>query len=276
MFSKTTVVINHIASVTTRSLTTRLVFTTAIAVLVSTSTTLAAYTFLTVSGNNIPGNPAFSQFAGANGTILVTHSFSAGGAGPQDNLNSAIIPSNFSTIPAFTGTGNVDGHLAQTQYGATSKVTFTMAYAITPNTVFGMWNTTDEVAQPAYRIELINASNVAVPPTTFNQVGTGDNTGAAGVQGRHQMVMNPATGDVSFGAVINGGSGIHTNALFWDKIPPGTKAINVYGTLGQLPGNNVGDGVGYYFAELVPEPGSMMLGAIGLCFAGMLRSRRRG
>src|SRR5437868_2951292 len=120
MFSRTTIAINRIASVTTRTSTARLVFATAIVVLTSRSASLAAYSFLTVSGNNIPGNAAFSQFTGANGVITVTHSFSAGGAGPQDNINSAIIPSNFSTIPVFAGTGNVDGHLAQTQYGATS------------------------------------------------------------------------------------------------------------------------------------------------------------
>src|SRR4051794_37750595 len=75
-------------------------FVTAVAaVLFGTATVShAAYSFLTVSGNNVPGNGAFSQFSGANGTIAVTHQFSAGGNGPQDNINSAIIPSDFSTI----------------------------------------------------------------------------------------------------------------------------------------------------------------------------------
>ena len=116
---------------------------------------------------------------------------------PWTNINSAIFPSNFSAIPGFVGTGNVQGHVGQTLYGNTSVVTFTMInYTISStSTVFGMWNTTDEVAQPAYRIELIDASNNAVPPTSFVTFGTGDNAGAGQPNGRHQMVLNPATGD---------------------------------------------------------------------------------
>jgi hypothetical protein len=240
---------------------------------------MAAYTFLPITASTGTGNLTFAQFTSSNfnGFITVTHSFSAGGAGPDDNNNALIFPSDFSAIPGFAGTGNVQGHLAQTLYGNTSKVTFNMlGYNITPSTVFGMWNTTDEVAQPAYRIELINSLGNPVPPTTFTPpFGTGDNLGAAGVLGRHQMVMNPVTGDVSFGAVINGGAGIHTNALFWDQIPTGTKAINIYGSLGQLSGNTQGDGVGYYFAELkVPEPCSIALFAVGLFSLGIFGRRR--
>ena len=200
---------------------------------------MAAYSFLPITSSFGTGNLTFAQFTSSNfnGIITVSHSFSAGGVGPDDNNNPLIFPSNYSAIPGFAGTGNVQGHLAQTLYGNTSKVTFNMlGYNITPSTVFGMWNTTDEVAQPAYRIELINSIGNPVPPTTFTTFGTGDNLGAAGVLGRHQMVLNAATGDISAGATINGGAGIHTNALFWNNIPAGTKAINVYGTLGQLPG----------------------------------------
>ena len=171
MLSKSATILNRIASVTTGTSTSRLAIATATVFLASTSVSLAAYSFLTVSGNNVGGNGAFSQFSGTNGTIPVSHSFSAGGAGPQDNINSAIFPSNFSAIPGFAGTGNVQGHVGQTLYGNTSVVTFTMNYTISStSTVFGMWNTTDEVAQPAYRIELIDASNNAVPPTSFVHV----------------------------------------------------------------------------------------------------------
>jgi hypothetical protein len=273
MFSKPTNSINLIASTMTGGSSRWLAFATAIVFFGSTTASMAAYSFLSVSGNwPLSGNAATSQFTGALGFINVTHSFSAGGAGPDDNNNAAIFPSNFSAIPVFAGTGNVQGHLAQTLYGNTSVVTFSMlGYSITPNTVFGMWNTTDEVAQPAYRIELTIA-NTPGPPTTFNPIGTGDN---ALQPGRHQMLMNPATGDVSFGAVINGGAGIHTNALFWNKIPAGTQLIKVYGNLGQLPGNTQGDGVGYYFAELaVPEPCSIALFAVGLFSLGIFGRRR--
>jgi hypothetical protein len=275
MFSKPTNSINLIASTMTGGSSRWLAFATAIVFFGSTTASMAAYTFLPITASTGTGNLTFAQFTGTQGFITVSHSFSAGGAGPDDNNNAAIFPSNFSAIPVFNGTGNVQGHLAQTLYGNTSVVTFNMlGYSITPNTVFGMWNTTDEVAQPAYRIELTIA-NTPGPPTNFNQIATGDNLGAAGVPGRHQMVMNQVTGDVSFGAVINGGAGIHTNALFWNTIPAGTQLIRVYGNLGQLPGNTQGDGVGYYFAELaVPEPCSIALFAVGLFSLGIFGRRR--
>lgn len=278
MFSKTTTIINRVASATAVISTCRLAIVTATILSFPTSASHAAYSFLSVSGNNVGGNSAFSQFSGTNGIIPVSHSFSAGGAGPSDNINSAIFPSNFSAIPGFAGTGNVQGHLGQTLYGNTSVVTFTLTgYTISSaSTVFGMWNTTDEVTQPAYRIELIDASNTAVPPTSFVPFGTGDNTGAGQPNGRHQMVLNPVTGDISAGATINGGVGIHTNALFWTGIPSTTKMIKVYGNLGALAGNNQGDGVGYYFAELaVPEPTSFILIVFGIFSLAAFGKRRR-
>jgi hypothetical protein len=248
----------------------------AILFLMSASSSMAAYVFLPITASAGSGNLAFTQFTGSNGFITVSHAFSAGGVGPADNNNALISPSDYSAIPGFAGTGSVQGHLAQTLYGNTSKVTLSMlGYNITPNTVFGMWNTTDEVAQPAYRIELIDSFGNPVPPTTFTTFGTGDNLGSAGVIGKKQMVLNTATGDISAGALIHGGAGTHTNALFWNNIPLGTKAINVYGTLGQLPGNFQGDGVGYYFAELaVPEPTSLVLIALGMFSFAVIRRRR--
>ena len=75
------------------------------------------------------------------------------------------------------------------------------------------------------------------------------------------------TGEITFGALLNA-SGTHTNASFWDQIPAGTKQIVVYCDLPQL--NSIGDGVGYYFAEVVPEPASF--GALAL--SGLLLLRR--
>ena len=55
-----------------------------------TSSALAAYDFLTVTGNNLGGNAAFSQFnsLNGNGVITVTHSYSAGspGAGTDNSI----------------------------------------------------------------------------------------------------------------------------------------------------------------------------------------------
>lgn len=254
----------------------RSVLAAAVIFLASGTASHAAYQFLTVAPPvGVGGNAAVAQFNGTNGIIGVTHAFSAGGNGPDDNNNNAIFPSAFPTV--FPGTGNVQGHLAQTKYASTSTVTFLMTgYTITPNTVFGMWNTTNQVAQPPYRIELVNTSNVSGPPLSFATYGTQDNVGAGQPLGSSQMVLNPATGDISAGATINGGAGIHTNALFWTGIPTNTKLINVYGTLAPLAGNNIGDGVGYYFAELVvPEPCSIALCTIGLLSLGTLRVRRR-
>src|SRR5262245_12127621 len=113
--------------------------------LASVSSTFAAtypgYQFLTITGNNIPGTNAFSQFSGPNGVINVKHSFSIGGAGTADNQNfiSGFHPGDFSNT--FPGATQVQGHLAQTVYAHTSLVQFDLTgYNLTPFTVFGMWN----------------------------------------------------------------------------------------------------------------------------------------
>jgi hypothetical protein len=212
-----------------------------------------------------------SQFTSnvGNGVINVTDSFPTGGAGASENLNSAIFPSQFTTL--FPGTGQVQGHLAQTVYNHTSVVTFDLTgYNLSSSTVFGMWNTTDEVTapvggSPVYRVQLIDAGGFQVNPT-FNLIGNQDNQ--TQVPGRHQMVMS-GTGEITPGALINGGAGTHTDAAFWDNIPAGTKKIIVYADLPPL--NPIGDGVGYYFAEAVPEPGTLSAFAIG----GLALLRRR-
>lgn len=240
----------------------------------------ASYDFLTVSGNGIGGNAASSTFTSPNGNgfITVTHSFSPGGAGAADNINTLIYPSQFTTL--FPGTGLVQGHLAQTVYNNTSVVTFDLTnYNLSASTVFGMWNTTDEVtapigpgggSTPVYQVQLIDSSSNQVNPTTFNLIGNQDNQ--TQVAGRHQMVMNTSTGEITFGALLNP-FGTHTDAAFWDNIPLGTKKIIVYGNLPPL--NNIGDGVGYYFAETVPTPTALCGGLVLLGAMGLLRLHRR-
>lgn len=241
----------------------------------SGSASAVQYGFLGISSNNVAGNTATCTFSSGvgNGTIGVTHSFSSGGAGLQDNDNPAIFPSQFTTV--FPGTGTVQGHLAQTIYNNTSTITFdTSNYNITPSTVFGMWNTTDEVAPipgpggniPVYRMQLVDNTSTQVNPTTLLVYGKQDNQ--TQVAGRHEMDMNPATGEISPGTLINAG-GTHTSATFWYNIPTGTQKIIIEANLAPL--NTIGDGVGYYFAEVVPEPASLSMLALGGVF---LRRRR--
>lgn len=277
--SKTTT--NLPASVTIRYSIRRLALATATIFLGSTSLSLAAiypgYFFLTLSSatNNLSGNAAFCQFTGTNGVIDATHFFpNASGVGGADNNNPLIFPSTFTNM--FPGTGPVQGHLAQTVYANTSVVTFDMrGYTITPNTVFGMWNTTDEVTRPVggnpvYQVKLLDNTNTLVSPSSFFYMGNQDNQ--TQVQGKHSLAMTTSTGEVTFGGSINGGVGTHTDAAFWRNIPITTQEIRVYADLPTL--NTIGDGVGYYFAELVPEPGSFALCACGLFSLGVFRRRR--
>ena len=261
---------NHGRPIGSRLFSRPLALITAAAFLGSLSTALpAAYDFLTVTSTGT----FTSQFNSLNGNgfINATDTFSPGGAGLSENINTAIYPSQFTTL--FPGTGLVQGHLAQTVYNHTSVVIFDLTgYALSATTVFVMWNTTDEVtppvgSAPVYRIQLLDAFNNVVSPTTFNLVGNQDNQ--TQVAGRHQMVLNPATGDITPGALINA-SGTHTDAAFWNNIPAGTKQIIVYADLPPL--NLLGDGVGYYFAEVVPEPTTLALGLVSL---GLFAARRR-
>ncbi len=228
------------------------------------------YTFLNVNQTGATTSQFVSTQTGA--TINVTHSFSAGGAGASDNINTAIFPSQFTNT--FPGSGQVKGHLAQTVYNHTSVVRFSLLnYNITPATIFGMWNTTDEVTRPVggppvYQLQLVNAGGSQVNPTSLQVYGRQDNQ--TQVQGRHELDLNTATGEISPGQVINGGIGTHTSATFWNNIPAGTQEIVVFGNLPAL--NNIGDGVGYYFAEpVVPEPTS--LATLSALAVGLRRRR---
>jgi hypothetical protein len=230
-------------------------------------TTLAVqYDFLPINATGTFTSTFTSN--NGNGVITVTDSFPGGGAGAANNNNAAIFPSQFTTL--FPGTGQVQGHLAQTVYGFRSVVTFDLTgYNLSPSTVFGMWNTTDEVTapvggSPVYQVQLIDANGNQVNPT-FNLIGNQDNQ--TQVAGRHRMLMS-ATGEITFGALLNP-NGTHTDAAFWDNIPAGTKQIKVFADLPTL--NSIGDGVGYYFAEAVPEPAMMSTLAV---VGGMVLLRR--
>jgi hypothetical protein len=220
----------------------------------TSSDAASTYDFLTVTGNGVAGPGAMSLFTSINnlGTISVTHAFSPGGFGTQyDNQNSLIFPSGFPVN--FPGSGQVQGHLASTTYNHQSTVTFNLMNYNALDTVFGIWNTTSETANPPYRLEIIDSNSVLGAPTTFVPFGVNeDNTLQAG---KFNLNMNLATGVISAGALINNG-GTHTNAKFW-KIPNGTKQIIVHGNLGPSLNGEPNDGVGYYFADLCPTEGNL-------------------
>lgn len=283
MFFKSTTVSYRNASIMTGIMSRLLTLAAAAVLLGSATVSLAAvfpgYSFLTInSSSSGTGNTTNTQFLGANGVINVTHFFpTASGVGSADNNNPLIAPSDFSAL--FPGTGSVQGHLAQTVYAHTSVVTFSLSgYTITPDTAFGIWNTSDEVTKPVggnpvYRIQLLDASSTLVNPSTFSYMDNVENTGSAGVLSHHKMVMTPSTGEITFGASTNS-FGTHTDATFWKNIPPTTKEIRVYADLPPL--NTIGDGVGYYFAELkVPEPCGLALCVLGLLPLSALDRRRR-
>jgi hypothetical protein len=270
----------------------RLGWLTLVACCISTSAAIGApYSFLSVSGTNVPGNgTSVSTFtSGSNGTITVDHNSTTpnalGNWGSLDNVNSAINPSQFATL--FPGSGSVQGHLAQSMYGdpngpvgtpAQPNVTTVTFHLNTysgnlPDLVFGVWNTTTEVGTPVYNIQLKNSGGFIVSPTTLNVVGNDDNTGAGGVLGLHQLLFTPSSGDLTFNPAILNNGGIHTDAIFLKNIPVGTQEIIVTATLPAL--NNLGDGVGYYFAEPVPEPSTLTLAALGLLGLGYCKLRKK-
>ncbi len=289
MFSKPTTKNNFVVSAVTGTTSRRLALAMVVIFLGSTVASAAlTYDFLTVTGNGIGnGNGSTSQFTSPNqlGVINVTHSFSPIGPGigpaPNNNNNPLLFPSEFTTL--FPGSGQVQGHLAVTQYGktingvptnSTSTVTFNLTGYTISKTVFGIWNTTTEVAQPAYRVEAI-VNNVLGPPSGFQYVGNSQNLNS-GVTGIRKLDMNLATGNLTAVLPAQPGPGpqfVHSDAAFWE-IPAGTQQIIVHGNLGVINTNFAGDGVGYYFAECVPEPSACLLMLTGLCGL-LIRHRNR-
>jgi hypothetical protein len=251
----------------------------------------STFDFLSVSGNNVPGNAASTTFTSnyANGVIKVTHVFPfptgwgglANGWGTLDNINSAIFPSAFPIL--FPGTGTVQGHLAMTMYGDltnphTTRNPSTVTFDLTgytgnlPALAFGIWNTTDEVNQPAYNVQFRDSSGSLQTPLAAGILVLGNEDNVPQVLGRHKEQLNLLTGDITCPTPINGGNGVHTDALFLYNIPTGYKEIVVTAQLDPL--NTSGDGVGYYFAEPVPEPSTFVLLVLGLTSAGAICYRR--
>jgi hypothetical protein len=269
MFSTRSAVFHRFAAGATQSPAMQILFAAAIVFAVTSAASATTYKFANVAVTGVDTSDFTSQ--NGKGTISVTHTHGGAGAATLDNVNTAI-NNKFSIL--FPGTGNVDGHLAQTHYNATITVTFDLSlYTITPRTAFGIWNTTDEVSpgpgsSAIYNLQLLNANNNVVSPTTFQLIGNQDNE--ADTIAHTKLLMDPSTGDITPGPLVHMGAGIHMDAAFWKKIPVGTQQIIFTGNLPPL--NNQGDGIGFYFAD-VPEPSTAVMATICLFVAVFGRRR---
>ena len=179
-------------------------------------------------------------FTGANGTILAS---TAGG--PFMSLNNTAYGSQFPNL--FPASGIVTGYLAQAQLGATYSVTFNVSgYALTPGTVFGIWNITEQ--SNTYKIQVFDcASNPIAPPFPagiFSFKGWDDDS-LSGNIGWYHMTLTPATGLLS--TTPFNPTNTDCDAAFWTNLPPNACRIVVTGN--SIPD---ADGVVFYFAE--PKP----------------------
>ena len=126
---------------------------------------------------------------------------------------------------------------------------------------------------PVYNVQLMDASNAIVSPSTVNILGNDDNTGTTGVPRlASDAYFTPCRRHHVPNTILNN-SGVHTDALFFNRLPLGTQEIIVTATLPAL--NNLGDGVGYYFAEPVPEPAAFVLGGLGAMGIWIAKRRRK-
>lgn len=178
-------------------------------------------------------------FTGANGTITAT---TAGG--PFMSLNNTAYGSQFPNL--FAASGIVTGYVAQIQLGGSLTATFDLSgYAITPRTVFGIWNITEETN--TYKVQVLNCSSTQIAPPfaagTFSFMGWDDDI-LAGNIGWYHMTLTPATGKLATAPFA--ASGTDCDAAFWTNLPPTTCKIIVSRTSGDA------DGVVFYFAE--PDP----------------------
>jgi len=179
--------------------------------------------------------PTNGVFSGANGTIVAQTT-----GGPFLGLNNTAYGSKFPNL--FLASGIVTGYLAQVDTGGSLTATFNLSnYTITPGTMFGIWNITEETN--IYSIAVYDCSNVQIAPpfgSTFSFVGWDDDS-LSGNIGWYHMTLTPATGLLA--TTPFAGSGMDCDAAFWTNIPPNACKIVVSRT------NGASDGVVFYFAQ---------------------------
>jgi hypothetical protein len=179
-------------------------------------------------------------FTGANGSITASTS-----GGPFLAMNNSAYGSQFPVL--FGASGIVTGFVARAQEGATYSVTFDLsAYALTPGTMFGIWNPTEET--DTYKIQVYDcANNLIAPPFpagTFSFLGWDDDA-LSGNIGWHHLTLNTTNGLLATAPFTTPNT--DCDAAFWTNLPPNACQIVVTGN--SIP---EADGVVFYFAELQP------------------------
>jgi hypothetical protein len=195
-----------------------------------------AYDFLPVT---ITGPGALFNSPNGNGFITVTNT-----GGPFLGYNNTVWFSKFTNL--FLPSGTVQGWIAQADNNAIYTNTFYLNnYTLTLNTVFGIWNMTEETN--TYSIKTFAGNIQNEPVFTWNLMGYDDDALAGNIGWVH-IVLNPGTGDISM--LPFAPQNTDSDAAFWTNIPPATTRIVVTGRLGA----NNADGVVFYFAERRPCP----------------------
>ena len=196
-----------------------------------------AYDFLPVT---ITGPGARFTSPNGNGFITVTNT-----GGPFLSYNNTVWSSKFTNL--FLASGTVQGWIAQADNNATYTNTFYLSNytALTSDTVFGIWNMTEETN--TYSIKTFAGSTQNEPVFTWNLMGYDDDALAGNIGWMH-IVLNAGSGDISM--VPFAPQNTDSDAAFWTNIPPATTRIVVTGRLGAANA----DGVVFYFAERRPCP----------------------
>lgn len=180
-------------------------------------------------------SPTNGVFSGANGTIVAQ---TAGG--PFLSLNNTAYGSKFPNL--FLASGIVTGYLAQVDLNGSLTATFWLTnYTITPGTMFGIWNITEETN--IYSIAVYDCSSTQLAPpfgSSFSFLGWDDDS-LSGNIGWYHMTLNPSTGLLATAPFA--GSGMDCDAAFWTNIPPNACRIVVSRSKGAA------DGVVFYFGE---------------------------
>jgi len=178
-------------------------------------------------------------FSGANGTIVAQ---TAGG--PFQPQNNTAYGSKFPNL--FASSGIVTGYLAQVDVNGSLAASFYLSnYTITPGTMFGIWNITEE--KNTYSVAVYDCSNAQIAPpfpaSSFSFVGWDDDA-LSGNIGWYHMTLIPASGLLNTSQFAS--SGTDSDAAFWTNLPPNACKIVVSRTGG------VADGVVFYFGEPIP------------------------